>query len=506
MLLLPLLCRALPFVPTTDPNAPSTHWYQLKTLNTYICANGSIYSAIDLSATASISDNYLWCFVTMPSGEYALYNRMRKQYLHGGVYFNPDIRNNICFVEDTNESDFYIRFRSDNMKFYFVFEVEYNVFQGSSIPENSYSVSEVPVVPPPEINCYIFPDRGVIDVVGEGNIQLTINGSNVSCPYTMMRTAEDQHIVVTATAQMTGMPSGVSTEEFTSPQMLRLGDVTADGTVDISDINAIINIMLGKAPQTYASDVTGDDNVDISDVNAVINIMLGKVDVAEPTITTYTANGVSFNMVEVVGGTFTMGSKYVIYANVEHQVTLSTFNIGQTEVTQELWRAVMGSNPSHHKGATYPVEMISWNDCQTFITKLNQLTGKTFRLPTEAEWEYAARGGNKSHGYTYAGSNDVDDVAWYDANSGNQSHVVATKYPNELWLYDMCGNATEWCQDWWGTYSAEAQTNPTGPSDGTMRVKRGGHYGTSSSSCQVVHREEASPTYNNINSGLRLAM
>ena len=185
------------------------------------------------------------------------------------------------------------------------------------------------------------------------------------------------------------------------------------------------------------------------------------------------------NMVFVEGGTFKMGAKGKVPLNEKpaHQVTLTSFSIGRYEVTQEEWQAVIGSNPSYFKGAKRPVESVSWNDCQEFIRKLNAMTGKHFRLPTEAEWEYAARGGNRSRGYKYAGSNDLNSVAWYEDNSGNQTHEVGSKQPNELGLYDMSGNVTEWCQDWYDSkyYSSSPQSNPQGPSSGTYyRVIRGG--------------------------------
>ena len=223
--------------------------------------------------------------------------------------------------------------------------------------------------------------------------------------------------------------------------------------------------------------------------------------------TTYTANGVSFTMVGVEGGTFQMGStdgdsdeKPV------HQVSVSSFSIGQTEVTQELWEAVMGTNPSSFKGLKLPVERVSWNDCQTFITKLNQLTGKTFRLPTEAEWEFAARGGNSSKGYTYAGSNTIDDVAWYTSNSSSKTHEVATKQANELGIYDMSGNVWEWCSDWYGSYSSYAQTNPTGAGSGSHRVYRGGSWNRSARSCRVSCRDYYAPSGRYGIIGLRLAL
>ncbi len=173
---------------------------------------------------------------------------------------------------------------------------------------------------------------------------------------------------------------------------------------------------------------------------------------AKPAISqTFTVNGVSFKMIFVEGGTFTMGATAELESDAlggekpTHRVTLSSYMIGETEVTQELWQAVMGGNPSLHKGARNPVEWVSWNDCQEFIDKLNRLTGRKFGLPTEAQWEYAARGGNRSKGYKYSGSNNIDELAWYDGNSG--THLVATKKPNELGIYDMSGNLWEWCQD-----------------------------------------------------------
>jgi formylglycine-generating enzyme required for sulfatase activity len=174
----------------------------------------------------------------------------------------------------------------------------------------------------------------------------------------------------------------------------------------------------------------------------------------------FTVNGVSFTMVKVDGGTFKMGATSEQGSDAEedekpaHSVTLSSYWIGQTEVTKALWNAVMGTNPSLSKGDELPVENVSWKDCQKFIKKLNQLTGETFRLPTEAEWEYAARGGNKSKGYKYSGSNDLGTVAWSSNNSLPKTHPVATKQPNELGIYDMSGNVYEWCNDYYDSYSS----------------------------------------------------
>lgn len=225
---------------------------------------------------------------------------------------------------------------------------------------------------------------------------------------------------------------------------------------------------------------------------------------------TYTVNGVSFTMIGVYGGTFTMGSPdsdSEAYSNEKpaHQVTLSNYYIGETEVTQALWQAVMGSNPSYYTGDLQrPVEQVSWDDCQTFISKLNELTGENFRLPTEAEWEYAARGGSASKGYKYSGSNNVDDVVWFFDNSSNKTHVVKTKQPNELGIYVMSGNVYEWCSDWYGSYSSSAQTNPTGPSSGSYRVFRGGSWCHNARFCRVANRICSSPGNGDNLIGLRL--
>ena len=218
------------------------------------------------------------------------------------------------------------------------------------------------------------------------------------------------------------------------------------------------------------------------------------------------------NMVHVEGGTFTMGATSEQGTDADkdekpaHQVTLSSFSIGKYEVTQEEWEAVMGNNPSSFKGAKRPVERVSWNDCQEFIRKLNTMTGKRFRLPTEAEWEYAARGGNKSIGYKYAGSDNLDRVAWYDSNSGNSTHDIGQKSPNELGLYDMSGNVWEWCQDWYDGYSSNSQTNPSGPSSGSNRVFRGGSWYPDAWYCRVSYRRGHSPGSTIDNLGLRLAL
>ena len=166
----------------------------------------------------------------------------------------------------------------------------------------------------------------------------------------------------------------------------------------------------------------------------------------------------------------------------------------------------MGNNPSRFKGENLPVEMISWNDCNEFITKLNALTGKTFRMPTEAEWEYAARGGSKSRGYKYSGSDNIDDVACYEDNSGGKTHEVGTKRPNELGIYDMSGNVGEWCSDWYGDYSSSAQINPKGPNSGTYRVNRGGSWNDFAWYCRCSNRYFNVPGSRCSYLGLRLCL
>ena len=225
----------------------------------------------------------------------------------------------------------------------------------------------------------------------------------------------------------------------------------------------------------------------------------------------YRVGGVEFKMVYVEGGTFTMGATAEQGDDAfddekpAHKVTLSGYHIGDVPVTQALWKAVMGSNPSGFKGDNNPVENVSWIDCQEFVEKLNRLTGEQFRLPTEAEWEYAARGGNRSRGYKYAGSNNVDEVAWYMGNSGDNTYPVGQKKANELGLYDMSGNVWEWCNDWYGKYGDAPQTNPTGLATGSRRVGRVGSWCGSASYCRVSCRNDFTPSYRDDNLGFRLA-
>jgi formylglycine-generating enzyme required for sulfatase activity len=234
--------------------------------------------------------------------------------------------------------------------------------------------------------------------------------------------------------------------------------------------------------------------------------------------------------VYVAGGTFTMGCTSEQGNDCDsdekpaHQVNLSSYYIGKYEVTQAQWKAVMGTNPSEFKGDNLPVDNVSWEDIQGFLRKLNAQTGKSYRLPTEAEWEYACRGGARSTHYKYSGSNTIGNVAWYHENSGDKTlkdsewdfdkltknncktHPVGQKTPNELGIYDMSGNVWEWCSDWYGDYSSSSQTNPAGASSESHRVIRGGSWGGDAGSCRVSLRAGSAPDTRSNYLGFRLAL
>ncbi len=275
------------------------------------------------------------------------------------------------------------------------------------------------------------------------------------------------------------------------------------------------------------------DSVSIADKEDTISLNIN--------VLTFNVNGISFDMVKVESGTFTMGytsemkvtrgnmldemedmnfdketeewSLQLMQDQIKdevpaHKVTLSSYYIGKTVVTQGLWESVMGMNPSSDIGVNKPVNNVSWCDCQMFISRLNFITGKKFRLPTEAEWEFAARGGNNSRHYRYSGSNTLADVAWGDGDSLSD---VALKKPNELGLYDMSGNVYEWCSDWYGNYSREAQSNPTGPinpNNDEKGVLRGGCYSSLHMQCRSSYRsaEVRSSHHSSDDTGFRLAL
>ena len=307
--------------------------------------------------------------------------------------------------------------------------------------------------------------------------------------------------IVTADGALIDKESICEWEEDSNTEWKKNNDWDAEAQPDVRGVgNSALIMFVTDCSSTFA------DNFDDVQTGAK-NFAKTLVDSASGggKTKTYTVNGVSFKMIGVQGGTFQMGEDGSDVIPV-HSVTLSSYSIGETEVTQALWKAVMGDNPSYSSGDNLPVENVNWHECQTFITKLNQLTGKTFRLPTEAEWEFAARGGTKSQGYTYSGSNTVGDVAWYDGNSSAKTHEVATKSPNELGIYDMSGNVQEWCQDWYDSYSSSAQTNPTGPDSGFYRVRRGGSWYSYAPSCSSVGHAYDHPNTKDRVNGLRLVL
>ena len=310
--------------------------------------------------------------------------------------------------------------------------------------------------------------------------------------------------------------------------------ITVDGVSHGETPNIIEGVLIGNHKVTLSKDGYETTTVDIvvrENETTEHNVQLKKV---EPPVApassqnnvkyngsaavnsgnaTFTVNGVSFKMISVKGGTYLMGNDNGLPdEKPAHSVTLSDYYIGETEVTQALWQAVMGSNPSDFKGNNNPVDCVSYNDCITFINKLNILLGKQlpagirFRLPTEAEWEYAARGGNQSRDYKYCGGNTLDNVAWYSGNSGGKTHPVKQKQPNELGVYDMSGNVFEWCSDWSASYSSSSQTNPTGPSSGSERVRRGGYWNSTEVMHRVRTRSGGSPSGYCSYFGLRLAL
>lgn len=275
-------------------------------------------------------------------------------------------------------------------------------------------------------------------------------------------------------------------------------------TVSKSNGTGNESFTLNVETNTYTTERTATITISGSEITTKINVKQQPL----PAV----IKNLMDNMVYVVSGTFTMGGTSV-NDKPSHKVTLSSdYYISKYEVTQEEWEAVMGNNPSSYKGSKRPVERVSWNDCQEFIRKLNAMTGKSFRLPTEAEWEYAARGGYKSKGYKYAGSNVINSVSWYVENSYNKgsnhpdyaTHEVGKKSPNELGLYDMSGNVREWCQDWYGNYSSGNQKDPKGPSYGTKRVIRGGSWLSPDSFSLITYRDSSEPDSNGGSFGLRL--
>ena len=306
------------------------------------------------------------------------------------------------------------------------------------------------------------------------------------------------------------------------------------GTVDVKSTPAgaevfIDNISVGKTPMSFSKLIPGkhqvnikhegyydfESSVDISDdkVSIIDEVLAKSCDIErENNKVTITTKGVSFNLIKVEGGTFQMGGtseqgKGKTDEFPVHRVTLSDYYIGETEVTNELWSLIMGTNPSiNFSQPTQPVNNVTWYDCQKFVNRLSALTGLHFALPTESQWEFAARGGNKSRGYTYSGSNKIKEVGWFKGNSGGTLKTVKQLKPNELGIYDMSGNAYEWCSDWYGLYKNTDVFDPKGPESGIYKVNRGASAGEKDALTRTACRFNDSPNSKFQAMGLRLVL
>lgn len=334
--------------------------------------------------------------------------------------------------------------------------------------------------------------------------------------------------------QRTGMVSDTDIKkigQMTGASSIVVAEAAAYGNDRIIIAAKIINIESGRIENSTRPKVSSmDDNGMEQACNDVVNELLGRSSTPsgqrqgsssqysqqshEAATVTIRVGNVSFDMVKIEAGSFVMGCTSEQGSDCNsvdrpyHRVTITQdYYIGKFEVTQELYEAVMGVNPSTWKSFDRPVEKVSWEDAQEFCAELSRMTGRKFSLPTEAEWEYAARGGRKASGSKYSGSSSVNNVAWYGDNSGGQTHPVGRLRPNELGIYDMSGNVYEWCQDWSGSYSSTSQTDPIGPESGSYRVLRGGSWCLSASFCRVAARNDGTPGFRGDNTyGFRVVL
>lgn len=322
-----------------------------------------------------------------------------------------------------------------------------------------------------------------------------------------------RYLILLAFFLMAGM---VTAQNITIVESMQQGkQIIITYTLDkTADISVYCSIDGGKTFGIALKQVSGDVGKNVAaGNNTIVWDVLAEVDKLQGDNICFKVKASSFGDMEMVfvqGGTFTMGctseqgSDCDADESPSHRVTVSDFYIGKYEVTQKQWKAVMGNNPSYHKGDNLPVESVSWLDIQKFVKRLNAQTGKHYRLPTEAEWEYASRGGNRSNGYKYSGSNVIGNVAWYDGNSGSETHPVGSKFPNELGLYDMSGNVYEWCSDWYGSYGSSAQSNPVGAANRSNRVLRSGSWDSNERICHVSFRYSYYPSRRYRSFGFRL--
>lgn len=353
------------------------------------------------------------------------------------------------------------------------------------------------------------PDAKVPTVVTQEVEEITANTAKVIC-----NVVEDGGSEVTSRGVCWGMTQNPTVESNKTNDGIGIGEFVSELDNLIPDTTYYVRAYASnEAGVSYGEELSfetlsDEENEEGEEDDNNEEVVKGEV---------ITVNGVSFTMIYVEGGIFEMGAQKVNpnepNYDIEawdreapvHLVTLSDYYIGETEVTQELWQAVMGGNPSHFLGDQKPVEQVTWIDCRNFVNRLNQLTGMNFRFPTEAEWEFAAKGGNESRGYKYSGSDNIDDVAWYSAD-GRATRIVKNKLPNELGIYDMCGNVMEWCYDLFGDYTSDHQVDPVGNSYGSDNVIRGGCCLSDPAYCRMTVRNFFNSYGVSYGIGFRLAL
>ena len=409
-------------------------------------------------------------------------------------------------------------------------EQKINVIQSSSIiPKLS--------VTPATLSFNVAGEQKILTISSNINWTVNVAGSDTWLTITPTSGSGDGTVTVTATANTTARRTASIT--FSGGDLTQTVEVTQEATPAFTVSHNSLTFSAYGEQKTFAitsntSWTVSSDNPSWCTVAPASGTNNGSVTVTaiSNTITnqrtaSITVNGGGFmqtihvtqmgkyeqepDMIFIQGGTFIMGCTSGqgndCYSNEKppHQVTVRDYYIGKYEVTQAQWRAVMGNNPSNFKGDNYPVEMVNWNDVQEYIKKLNAQTGKQYRLPTEAEWEFAARGGTKGHDYLYSGSLTADLVAWSYSNSNRSTHAVNSLRANELGIYHMSGNVSEWCNDWYSGYSDRAQIDPTGPSSGSQHVVRGGSWLDQTLSVRVTVRSNESSDSRLSTLGFRLA-
>lgn len=340
------------------------------------------------------------------------------------------------------------------------------------------------------------------------NLQITLSKETISFSTSTKNVTEHQIVKFSGkVVDIKGQPVIGAVVEETGTKKVAVTDIGGNFVIEAKSSSITVTVtFLGCVPkQVKLTEGTKEE------ITLIEETYKKQPSSSASSITIPVKDGISIEMVKVEGGTFMMGATPEMENSNKwelpvHEVTLYNYYIAQYEVRQSLWEKVMGNNPSFFKGENLPVENVSWDDCQVFISKLNELTGRKFRLPTEAEWEFAARGGNKRQGLQYSGSANLSDVAWYKANSDLKTHPVGSKRANELGLYDMSGNVLEWCQDFYLYYSKSSQLNPNVVSCGKQRIVRGGCWGYEPRNCRSSYRNACLPEYRCADLGFRLVL